>query len=92
MKFLDPLSTLQYMGGAIPTHIVMILYANRAYDDADQHVRHISPACLHTYPKYALDDIEAMQYVHIANVICLAVGNILTPGFCPKHGYFKSVL
>ena len=92
MKFLDPLSTLQYMGGAIPTHVVMILYANRVYEDASAHLGHIDSACSRQYPKYRLDDIQAMQYVHITNVICLAVGNILTPLFCPKHGYFKSVL
>ena len=27
MKFIDPLSTMQYMGGAVPNHLVMVIYA-----------------------------------------------------------------
>jgi len=31
MKFLDPLATLQYMGGAIPIHLVLAGFDLSAY-------------------------------------------------------------
>ena len=34
MKFTDPLASLQYMGGAIPIHFALCIYAFYVYFDA----------------------------------------------------------
>ena len=80
------------MGGAIPTHFVMIIYSYNVHRDQSQILSKLPDECLDTYPKYGTKDILTMYYCHIINVVCLATRNIVLPIFLPRYCYLKSVL
>ena len=67
MKFIDPLATLQYMGGALPIHIAMLIYC---IDELWSNEHHFSK-CRRKFSKLNYEDIVFMLISHSVYVIFL---------------------
>ena len=57
MKFLDPMATFQYIGGALPIHIVLAI---QSYITVTENIH-----CIVKIPKYNILDQRMMFWVHI---------------------------
>ena len=81
MKFSDPLASLQYMGGAIPIHISMSIYAAFVYfisaknidcekykDDLNE-----SDHSLGDFDEKGTDDFEDVFNMLVVHLICLVL-------------------
>ena len=64
MKFIDTLSSMQYMGGALPIHISMAIYASYVYWKSARNVDQ--------YPKAKeIDNYNDVLYMLICHVLCI---------------------
>ena len=72
MKFSDPLASLQYMGGAIPIHLSMSLYATFVYFisakqiDCDKY----SSQALSDFDENGDDDFQDVFNMLVVHIIC----------------------
>lgn len=76
MKFIDPFATLQYMGGALPIHITMFLYA---IDELKSNTfTGLDKACLDGLSYiFRMDDVTYMKYSHGSCILLLLVQMLL---------------
>lgn len=85
MKFIDPLASLQYMGGALPLHVAMAVYCfdqyysnlEFQYEDCDL------PA------KVRQDDVLVMLFSHIVYIICIGINFLIENNDMYNPRYFR---
>ena len=65
MKFQDPLTTLQYMGGAIPIHIAMLVYC---LDEYSTNTSFFSSCRSTNFVQLNYDDVI---YMMISHALCI---------------------
>ena len=78
MKFIDPLITLQYMGGGIPTHIGMAIYSWSTVTQLHTEIAKFKPDCLgydSDLPGYwdltYISDVEFTSIVHPTCIVLI---------------------
>ena len=96
MKFKDTLATLQYMGGTMPNHISMLLYAGYAwefyYKDID--CNEIRAREFPNLPVLKLDSYKCIYDMIITHALCIALyflGKLLSKNN-DYSSYFKTLL
>ena len=67
MKFIDPLTTLQYMGGSLPISMAMLIYS---IDELTSNSQHFNK-CRSKFSKLHYEDILFMMFSHIFNIAFL---------------------
>lgn len=77
MKFLDPMATFQYMGGALPIHVVLTITCYMTLKD--------DISCILNYPKYNVDDQKFMLKAHVLIIFNIMLRRSLH--ICTKKRY-----
>ena len=77
MKFIDPLATLQYMGGSFPIHFVLLIIGLLDYNYIETD---ILCATSDNYKKYQYNDGRLMIYAH-ATCISIFLLQAVVPMF-----------
>lgn len=77
MKFLDPMATFQFMGGALPIHIVLVI---ESYFTVTEKIK-----CIINYPKYNLEDQHLMFWAHILIIFNIMLRRSIR--LCTKKRY-----
>ena len=86
MKFSDPLSTLQYMGGAPPIHIAQVIFASYLNFKITPNIR------CGKHGKGWID-VSIMMYVHIICLVFYVFNKILRKSKGNgKYIYYKTFL
>ena len=67
MKFIDPLTTLQYMGGSLPISVAMFIYS---IDELTSNTEHFNK-CRSKFSKLHYEDIVYMMISHLLNIAFL---------------------
>jgi len=66
MKFIDPLTTMQYLGGSLPVHIAMAIYC---IDEYTSNRQYFSECRSRLSTKLAFDDILIMLCAHLLGIL-----------------------
>ena len=89
MKFIDPLASLQYMGGALPLHVAMAVYCFDQYYSNLEFVQYECLDKLSDPAKIKLNDVFVMLFSHIVYIICIGINFLIENNDMYNPRYFR---
>lgn len=73
MKFVDTMASFKYLGGTIPTHVLMIIYGLQTLKNEERDkLVWVNPPCTNEQPKLCMDDVMIMIGVHSVCVFIIS--------------------
>ena len=76
MRFVDPLVTLQYVGGAFPVHLSMMIYSSSQISISHDKLKVLDTCDHNRYVFMKLDDIRYMWFSHIVSM-CVIISKFI---------------